>query len=251
MNCSPLPEVTCGSLYNDSCVVYTGIWPSCFSGGSSCYRQSEFNQATGTLLCSLNTTVQGITNSIGNLSTLTGCTNITPSGTTINTQLQTIYNYLCSLQTNLNLPITGLNLRCLQDPCGTPIGTLGQVLQAIINQLCLETGPQHYEILLTQSGVTSPTQVSLNNTIDPGNVNLTWTRTGVGSYTLTASGSLSGIFGSPNKVYIQIGPLNSFGKSVVYTITNTSTITFQTGISTTAVLQDGIFNNTSLLIKIY
>ena len=60
MNCSPLPEVTCGSLYNDSCVVYTGIWPSCFSGGSSCYRQSEFNQATGTLLCSLNTTVQGL-----------------------------------------------------------------------------------------------------------------------------------------------------------------------------------------------
>ena len=249
MNCYPLPEVTCGSLINDSCVIITETWPLCFPGSvPACYRQSDYNTAAGTLICSLNTNVTNILASIGNLTTLTGCTNITPSGTTLNAQLQTIYNYLCSLQTNLNLPIVGLNLHCLQDPCGTPIGTLGQLLQAIVNELCLETGAQVYEVLITQVGTTAPTISYLNNTVDPGNTNLTWLRTGAGTYTLTASGSLAGIFGSP---YIQIGPLTSFGKQVIYTITSSSTITFQTGIGATATLQDSVFNNTSLLIKIY
>ena len=137
MNCSPTPEETCGSLINDTCVVVTASVPQCLRiQGATCYRQSEVNTQVFTKVCAIDAAVTAIQSSI-DLSDLTGCDAITPVKDTVKEEFQNVYNILCDLKTDLSLPLDGqLDLKCLVDPCGNPISTLGQLLQALIDQHC-------------------------------------------------------------------------------------------------------------------
>jgi len=136
MNCRPAPENTCGTLLNDSCVVITGSWPfPCEAPVSGCYRQSEFNEYVGPKLCTLSGYVTTLRSSV-DLSTLTGCASLTPVKTTVHAEFQNLYTAVCSLKTDLSLPITGIDTKCLVDPCGDPITTLGELLQAMVDAIC-------------------------------------------------------------------------------------------------------------------
>ena len=136
MNCRPTPETTCGTLLNDSCVVITGGWPfPCEAPITGCYRQSEFNEYVGPKLCTISGSVDSL-NSSTNLSSLTGCADLTPVKTTVHAEFQNLYTAVCALKTDLSLPITGINTRCLVNPCDTPIATLGELLQAMVDAIC-------------------------------------------------------------------------------------------------------------------
>lgn len=138
MNCRPKPVTTCGSLINDTCVVYTGPWPSCFPNqGEDCYRQSEFNEAAGTLICELVESVQTLEAST-DLSDLSGCAAFEPVKTTVKAEFQNIYNVLCDYKVDLNTPLNGsIDLKCLQASCPeTPITTLKDLLQALVDSHC-------------------------------------------------------------------------------------------------------------------
>lgn len=136
MNCKPNPESTCGSLMNDSCIVITGTWPSCFPNQEdTCHRQSEFNEATAELLCPLIESVATIESSI-DLSGLTGCTGILPIKTTVKAEFQNLYNIVCGIKVDLNLPVNGLTIPdCIKDPCDNTPTTLGILLQAILDKI--------------------------------------------------------------------------------------------------------------------
>lgn len=148
MNCHPKPEVTCGDRIPDSCVPVTLFWPACFPGENDCPRQSEWNKASSDLICSLVTSVgknptscieyngTGILGSIylGCLSST--CDEIVPVKTTVRAEFQNIYDVLCGIKVDLNLPVPGLDLKCLAIPCDPAVPTLGQVLQAMIDAIC-------------------------------------------------------------------------------------------------------------------
>lgn len=275
MNCTPTPTVTCGETYNDACVNITGTWPACLpTTAGPCYRQSDFNLAVGNLLCALGTAVTGTTTPIAvpvvlptgvasilgsiTLTSLTGCTTppitLTPIKTTVVAEFQNIYNLLCTyLPVSLNTPIAigaspGLNLKCLQDPCGTPIGTLGGVLQALINTVCADEGLV-FTGLLSQSGTSTPTMTILADTIDPAQANIAIARIGVGQYTLTANLTYlpNGFPAGHTTVFIGT-PQNFTGQIIAYR-QSVSQILIQTAVS--GVAADGVLNNTSLEIEIF
>ncbi len=137
MNCNNKPEIFCGSIVNDTCVKVVTIEPefACFLDIDGCYRQSEFNSVVGTKVCQMSSTLDTIVEGI-DLSSLEGCEGITPVKQTVKQEFQNVYNILCELKTDLGLPITGIDVKCLVDPCGNPISTLGQLLQAIVDKLC-------------------------------------------------------------------------------------------------------------------
>lgn len=137
MKCNPSPEQTCGELINDSCVVITGDWPfPCNSPVAGCYRQSEFNEEVGTQICAIQASISAIEADI-DLSSLTGCASITPDKTSVHASLQQLYDEVCALKTDLNISISGLTIPdCIQSPCETPIGTLGELLEAIMTKIC-------------------------------------------------------------------------------------------------------------------
>lgn len=272
MNCQNDPEATCGSLVNDSCVVITGIFPACLPGGQSCYRQSDFNNQAGTALCQIGSILfgtgspftgylpVGVTSILGsiNLSSLTGCTIgslvITPTKTNVFSEFQNIYDILCAnLPVSLNTPIVqgaapGLNLKCLQDPCGTPIGTLGGVLQAIINNVCADEGLL-FEALLTQTGTSAPAVTILADTIDPAQANITATRTGVGQYTLTANSTYLPAGFPAGRTTVYVGTPQNFTNQIIAYWLSTYVIVIQTATSGTNA--DGILNNTSIQIELF
>jgi len=138
MNCRPKPQTTCGTLINDTCVVYAGPWPSCFPNqGEDCYRQSEFNEAAGDLICELKTDVTTIKSAI-DLTDLSGCASFPPVKTTPKEEFQNIYNFLCTYKVDLNTPLNGaIDLDCLQSACpDDPITTLKELLQALVTKVC-------------------------------------------------------------------------------------------------------------------
>lgn len=87
------------------------------------------------------------------------------------------------------------------------IGTLGYTL---------------YSALLTQTGISAPTSIQLQNTI-PGTMTLA--RTGAGVYTITNSGTPF----TADKVQVFINGGNNDGTVVRWTRTSTSVITISTG----------------------
>lgn len=157
MICNPAPEQNCGFVQPDTCVAVTLNNPTnnpatpvswgCFMPSGylqTCWRQSEFNYYAGNQICVNTAAIAAIDTQLGftgNLG-LTGCTGFTPVNTTVSAEFQALYNQLCTFQYNLNQPINvdpskgGLHLGCLSTVCGTPIGTLGQLLQALINCCC-------------------------------------------------------------------------------------------------------------------
>ena len=137
MNCHPAPENTCGTLLNDSCVVVTVEVPQCRQiEGATCYRQSGINAQVMTKVCAIDAAVTAIEASI-DLSTLTGCDSLTPVKTTVVAEFQNLYNAVCGLKADLSLPLDGaIDTKCLVGPCDTPITTLGDLLQAMVNAIC-------------------------------------------------------------------------------------------------------------------
>lgn len=137
MRCNPKPVVTCGTTINDTCVNFTGVWPTCYPNpdDEDCFRQSEFNEATGDLICQLLGDVTDIQESI-DLDSLTACEGIIPSKTTVVAEFQQLYDLVCGIKLDLNLPITGLTIpECIKDPCDNTPDTLGTLLQAILNKI--------------------------------------------------------------------------------------------------------------------
>lgn len=137
MNCNPTPEETCGTIVNDSCVKVTVDVPICLQiEGATCYRQSEVNTQVFRKVCDLDGRVAAIEENI-DLTGLTGCTGLTPVKTTVAAEFQAIYNAICALRADLSLPLNGaIDTKCLVDPCGDPIATLGELLQAIVDKVC-------------------------------------------------------------------------------------------------------------------
>lgn len=265
MNCQPAPEITCGTTIFDACVNISGTWPACFpTGVGPCYRQSDWNLAASNLLCTLANAVAGpnpitipivlptgVTSILSSmtLTGLTGCTTppitLTPIKTTVAAEFQNIYDILCAnLPVSLNTPLVlgaapGLNLKCLQDPCGVPIATLGGLLQALINAEC-GTQVQTYTATITQTGASAPVATVLQNTFTVSGITLTWARTGAGVYTLTATG------GTPftaNKTTLLVGSV----APAAFSFTRTST----TVIALTSGGVDGQFLETTVEIKVY
>jgi hypothetical protein len=227
----------------------------------------------GSLLCALGTAIAGptvpialpidlptgVTSILGSitLTGLTGCTTplaLTPVKTTVAAEFQNIYNILCAnLPVSLNTPIVqgaapGLNLKCLQDPCGTPIGTLGGVLQALINNVCADEG-LFFEALLDQSGTAAPSVTILADTIDPAQANITATRTGVGQYTLTANLTYLPNGFPAGRTTVYIGTARSITNQIIAYWQSVSQIVIQTAIS--GVNADGVLSGTSIQIEIF
>lgn len=137
MNCNPSPEITCPDIIYDSCVKVSVTVPACLQiQGATCYRQSEVNTQVFNKVCAINASVETIQESI-DLSTLTGCTDLNPVKTTVVAEFQNVYDAICALRADLSLPLNGaIDTKCLVDPCDNPIGTLGELLQAIVNKVC-------------------------------------------------------------------------------------------------------------------
>ena len=266
MNCQPSPEVTCGSTYQDACVNITGTWPACFpTTAGPCYRQSDYNTAAGNLLCNLATITfgpsftlpvtlpTGVTSILSSitLTGLTGCLSplvLTPVKTTVAAEFQNIYNILCAnLPVSLNTPLAlgpapGLNLRCLIDPCGVPISTLGGLLQALINCCCsTEDSELVYESSLSQVAA-APVSTVLENT----GFSLTFSKTAVGSYLVTASGA--GVF-LTNKTTVLVGSARNPLWQILAYPTSTTTIVIETYAS--GVLADNLLDQTAFKIKVH
>ncbi len=277
MNCTPAPTITCGDTIYDACINISGTWPACFpTTAGSCYRQSDFNLATSNLLCSLGNVVAGsnpitlpialptgVTSILSSitLSSLTGCAlglspnqvHITPIGTTVVAELQNIYNILCdNLPINLTTPLTlspspnGLSLGCLQAPCGVPIGTLGGLLQALVNAVC-DSPTLVYKATLTQATTNAPIATILEDTFDPGSA-LNWTYISAGTYRLTAG--IGSPFATASRVEVIIGTAG-FGNHVTASVTSGNTVTVNSGVLSTLTLTNGLLNNTFIQVKAY
>lgn len=268
MNCTPNPEVTCGLTMNDTCINITGIWPSCFpTTAGPCYRQSDFNGSVGSFICNILTTIGGVGSPVVplslpsgvvsiissiNLSTLTACPTgpvpISPIKTTVTAEFQNIYNILCeNLSIDLSTPLVlgtapGLDLKCLQDPCGAPIATLGNLLQALINESC-DGSTGEYTATITQSGAGNPVATELVNTIGPAS----WTRTAAGTYSLTISGTPF----QPNKTFVLIGTSHNRNTEVLRAFRISATAIQVTTDSVAGTPADGILGETTIQIKTY
>ena len=134
MNCKPKPTVTCGSTNFDTCIVYTGPKFCFLNQDDDCFRQNEFNEAAGTLLCDLSGRVEAIEDNI-DLTDLSGCDAV-PAQNTVKEAIQELYTAVCSIKVDLNLPVTGLTIpACIKDPCDNTPTTLGTLLQGILDQL--------------------------------------------------------------------------------------------------------------------
>lgn len=145
MNCNPSPEVTCPDTIYDSCVKVTVDVPACLQiQGATCYRQSEVNTQVFNKVCALDASVTSILNSISGTGSnpilvtgLKNCDNSTKTPATINATFQDLYTKICNLKADLSLPLNdAIDTKCLVDPCGDPISTLGELLQAIVNKVC-------------------------------------------------------------------------------------------------------------------
>lgn len=109
-----------------------------------------------------------------------------------------------------------------------------------------------YQANVTQSGTSSPTGTQLANSF-AGGVTFAWARTGVGTYTITAS---SAVFAA-NKAKVFFGPLNNALAYVSYANTSTTVITVNTyttsivSLLLTTGLSDGVFTNTPVEVRVY
>ncbi len=144
MNCNPNPEATCGTLLNDTCVVFTGPWPECFSQEDSCHRQSEFNSEAGIMLCEHDAMLTQLYSSLEGTGTalvtgLKNCDNTDKADKTIQENFQEVYDQICDINIDLNLPIPEGTLEipaCIENPCDPLPFTLKTLLQAILDQIC-------------------------------------------------------------------------------------------------------------------
>lgn len=83
-----------------------------------------------------------------------------------------------------------------------------------------------YQASVTQTGTNAPTSMQLANNFS-GGITFTWARTGIGTYTITAS---SAVFTS-GKTKVFFGPLNNALGYINATITSTTVITINTTVT--------------------
>jgi len=246
MTCNPKPEATCGTLINDTCVVYTGPWPSCFSQEDSCHRQSEFNLEAGTMLCDHEVQLIAISHSLiggANPAKVTGLVDCDPHidrpDKSIKENFQILYDQICHINIDWNLPVIEGSLvipTCIQNPCDPSPFTLGTLVQAMLDQICdTVSTTKIYRAVLTQSGSAAPTVHVLENNVG----NIVWTRGGSGLY----SGTLASTF-TINKTFLLVGLQNVSVPTSFYR-TSSDVITLSTSSS------DGVLNETAVEIRIY
>ena len=262
MNCNPTPEVTCGTTIPETCVtiVDNSIFSNCppwvlasfnlQKGG--CYRQSDFNHIFGAGLCYTTSTIGKIGTCVDGVYTpgegilgsiYLGCINNCegdPISGTVRQAIIDLYGEVCALKLGLDISIGDIDPKCLVDPCGPPITTLGPLLQALIDSECDEVGTTGvYRALLTSdpAGVLPPTVTILENSLKFGNIILipVWTRTGAGTFVATV--------GQPifitNKVFSMVG--NSVnGITAFITRTSTTTIEINTGGSDSGLVESSV-----------
>ena len=138
MNCKPKPTITCGTTNFDTCITYTGVWPKCFPNQEEdCFRQNEFNDAAGNLLCALDASATEFADNI-DLSDLSGCDALQPKAK-VKDAIQELYTAVCDIKVDLNLPVTHLTLpACFVDGCPPNPVTLGYVLQKLLDHVCCD-----------------------------------------------------------------------------------------------------------------
>lgn len=114
--------------------------------------------------------------------------------------------------------------------------------------------------IVSQTGIGTPTALRMDSNYNA--VTLTWNRTGIGVYTLTAS---QPIFSITGRTVCFIGGLINNNYKLSYIITSPTVITFTTSVISIAstivnliitsamnyTATDGIFNNTGILIFNY
>lgn len=111
---------------------------------------------------------------------------------------------------------------------------------------------QTYQASVTQTGTSAPTGTQLANNFS-GSPTFTWARTGVGTYTVTAS---SAVFTS-NKTKVFFGQLNSALGYITATVTSTTVITINTQLTSILSLilttgnADALMTATPINIQVY
>lgn len=243
MNCKPKPQTTCGTLLSDACVVYTGPKFCFLDQEEDCFRQNEFNEAAGNLLCDLSGRVEDIESSI-DLSGLTGCESFTPIRTTVKAEFQNIYDFLCTYKVDLNTPLNGsIDLECLQPACeSNPIVTLKDLLQVLVDTECDTVGrAKVYKATIKQNDVFLPVPTILENTLGT----VVWARSASGVITAT----LTGAFANQDKVFVLVGPMEQYLQQITFDRTDANTLTF-TAYNNLGVASD-LFHRVSIEIRVY
>lgn len=258
MNCKPTPEATCGSLIAETCVtivdntIFQGCpaWLDLDVDVNACYRQSDFNRVFASAICNAYTLIgqsgtcvagvytagSGIYGAIY-LGCLTKCDGVTPIPSSVRDAIAELYSEVCALKLGLDMSIGDVDPKCLVDPCGPPITTLGPLLQALVNAQCANG---IYRATMTQTGITSPVVTELENTIGA----IVWTRTGVGVYTATLAGAFPA-----DKTFILISPGNDITEYIAVERTSANVITVKTYIN--AVAADVVLTESSIEIRVY
>lgn len=265
MNCNPAPEVNCGETLPETCVIIVDntifkgcpAWLNLNINPNGCYRQSDFNRIFANSLCSIFTTLgrpgtceaevytagEGLLGSLY-LGCIEDCDGV-QIPLAVRDAIIDLYGEVCDLKKGLDISIGDIDPKCLQDPCGTPITTLGPLLQALIDDACdtVHTVGIYRAILTSDpAGLANPTVVVFENSIKFANVILpiVWTRTGAGVFTGTVT---QPVFNSP-KVYMTVGQSVAGTLASVYK-TGTTTIEIST------VGNDSGLVESSLEIRIY
>lgn len=129
--------------------------------------------------------------------------------------------------------------------------TSGQIISAL-GYTPMSAIYSTYQANLSQSGTGNPTGTQLTNNFAGGNT-FTWARTGIGTYTVTAS---SAVF-TVNKTKVFFGPLNNALGYISYTNTSTTVITINTSVTSilslilTTANADAMMTNMPIDIRVY
>lgn len=137
--------------------------------------------------------------------------------------------------------------------------TLSQVQGLISTAIAaLPASPTSYQTIVSQTGTSAP---AISGGMSPMNTysgtTFTWTRTGAGVYTITASNA---VFNTSGKTGVFISPLNNLNASVRGIVTSSTVVTVTSAVQSVAVLgllgltttpTDALLSNTMIYIQTY
>lgn len=156
---------------------------------------------------------------------------------------------------DVNKPVSTAQATSIATKYTIPTGT---TLQVVLGNGTLGTlpvvptpGSSTYQSLISQSGTAAPIGSALVN--DFGATTFTWARTGVGTYTITASAATF----TANKTAIIMSNPNNPLAAFRYTVTSSTVLTLTTSIQAvlslllTATNTDGLLANTMFYVVVY
>lgn len=126
-----------------------------------------------------------------------------------------------------------------------------------VGSLTVPLSPTSYQTIVSQTGTAAP---AVSGGFTPANTysgtTFTWTRTGVGVYTLTASAAVF----NTSKTGVFVAPLQNLNGSIRAVVTSTTVITVTTAVQSLAVLgllgftatnTDALLNGTMIYVQTY